>query len=95
MSLYPNSASNAPPFFRIHYSDRYSDDVFEYRHVFLPKPLLKMIPKTFFEDPKHPEVLRLLTEEEWRGIGISQSLGWEHYAVHGEPHAALSLMSIL
>jgi len=69
---------------RIHYSERYSDDLYEYRHVILPKPLLKMIPKNFFEDPQHPEVLRLLDENEWRGIGITQSLGWEHYEVHGE-----------
>ncbi|KDN37068.1 hypothetical protein RSAG8_10421, partial [Rhizoctonia solani AG-8 WAC10335] len=34
---------------RIHYSDRYSDDNYEYRHVILPKPLLKLIPKTYFE----------------------------------------------
>lgn len=43
-----------------------------------------MIPKQFYEDPKRPEVLRLLREDEWRGIGITQSLGWEHYEVHGE-----------
>lgn len=70
---------------RIHYSDRYSDDLYEYRHVILPKPLLKMIPKSFFEDPQRPEVLRLLKEDEWRGMGITQSRGWEHYEVHGEP----------
>jgi Cyclin-dependent kinase regulatory subunit len=51
-----------------------------------------MIPKQFYEDPQRPEVLRLLREDEWRGIGITQSLGWEHYEVHGEPVlAAISL----
>ena len=35
-------------FNRIHYSERYSDDEYEYRHVILPKPLFKMIPKQFF-----------------------------------------------
>ncbi|KIJ44319.1 hypothetical protein M422DRAFT_30464 [Sphaerobolus stellatus SS14] len=75
---------------KIHYSDRYSDDLYEYRHVILPKPLMKMIPKSYFEDPTRPEVLRLLTDEEWRGIGITQSLGWEHYEVHApEPHVLL------
>jgi hypothetical protein len=52
-------------------------------HVILPKPLLKLIPKTYF-DPEEPGVLRILSDAEWRGIGITQSLGWEHYEVHGE-----------
>lgn len=68
---------------RINYSDRYSDDEYEYRHVILPKPLLKLIPKQFF-NPDGTGTLRLLTEQEWRGIGITQSLGWQHYEVHGE-----------
>jgi len=67
---------------RIHYSDRYSDDLYEYRHVILPKPLLKLIPKDYFDEKVG--TLRLLTEGEWRGIGITQSLGWEHYEVHGK-----------
>ncbi|KAI6109633.1 cyclin-dependent kinase regulatory subunit [Pisolithus sp. B1] len=73
---------------KIHYSDRYSDDHYEYRHVILPKPLLKFIPKEFFDEKEG--TLRLLTEAEWRGIGITQSLGWEHYEVHApEPHVLL------
>ena len=75
--------SNLTVILRIHYSDRYSDDEYEYRHVILPKQLLKMIPKDYFS-PDESGVLRLLTEHEWRGIGITQSLGWEHYEVHGE-----------
>ncbi|KAL4263257.1 Cyclin-dependent kinases regulatory subunit [Pleurotus pulmonarius] len=52
---------------KIHYSDRYSDDI-----------------------PEDAGTLRLLTEQEWRGIGITQSLGWEHYEVHApEPHVLL------
>ncbi|GJJ12344.1 hypothetical protein Clacol_006585 [Clathrus columnatus] len=75
---------------KIHYSERYSDDLFEYRHVILPKPLLKMIPHEYFQNPQQPDVLRLLTEQEWRGIGIMQSFGWEHYEVHApEPHVLL------
>ncbi|KAJ2934933.1 hypothetical protein H1R20_g2150, partial [Candolleomyces eurysporus] len=74
---------------KIHYSDRYSDDFYEYRHVILPKQLLKMIPKDYFS-PEEAGVLRLLSEQEWRGIGITQSLGWEHYEVHApEPHVLL------
>ena len=77
------------PLRRIHYSEKYSDDKWEYRHVILPKPLLKMIPKTYF-DPEEPGVLRILSDSEWRGIGITQSLGWEHYEVHApEPHILL------
>jgi len=73
----------------IHYSDRYADDEYEYRHVILPKPLFKMIPKDYF-NPDDPGILRLLSEAEWRGIGITQSLGWEHYEVHApEPHVLL------
>ncbi|KAH7889515.1 cyclin-dependent kinase regulatory subunit, partial [Phlebopus sp. FC_14] len=73
---------------RIHYSDRYSDDHYEYRHVILPKPLLKLIPKELFDEKEG--TLRLLTEAEWRGIGITQSLGWQHYEVHApEPHVLL------
>ncbi|KAF7778612.1 hypothetical protein Agabi119p4_2957 [Agaricus bisporus var. burnettii] len=74
---------------KIHYSDRYSDDHYEYRHVILPKQLLKMIPKQYFS-PDDTGTLRLLEEHEWRGIGITQSLGWEHYEVHApEPHVLL------
>ncbi|GBE81708.1 Cyclin-dependent kinases regulatory subunit [Sparassis crispa] len=74
---------------KIHYSDRYSDDEYEYRHVILPKPLFKMIPKQLF-NPDKSGTLRLLTEQEWRGIGITQSIGWEHYEVHApEPHVLL------
>ncbi|KAH8099578.1 CKS-domain-containing protein [Cristinia sonorae] len=74
---------------RIHYSERYSDDEYEYRHVILPKPLFKLIPKPYF-NPDDTGTLRLLSETEWRGIGITQSLGWEHYEVHSpEPHVLL------
>ena len=64
---------------RIEYSEKYGDDKFEYRHVILPKELAKNIPKN-----------RLLGEQEWRGIGVQQSRGWQHYAVHRpEPHILL------
>lgn len=74
----PNSVQ-----FRIHYSERYCDDKYEYRHVILPKPLLKLIPKQYFNDDDSG-TLRLLSEKEWRGIGITQSLGWVHYEVHSK-----------
>ena len=40
-------------------------------HVILPKELAKTLPKS-----------RLLSESEWRGIGVQQSRGWQHYAIH-------------
>ncbi|KAF1819363.1 CKS-domain-containing protein [Dissoconium aciculare CBS 342.82] len=72
----------------IHYSSRYNDDLFEYRHVQLPKQMLKAIPKDYFDGSRG--TLKLLWEDEWRGLGITQSLGWEHYEVHEpEPHILL------
>nr|CDS28403.1 cyclin dependent kinases regulatory subunit [Hymenolepis microstoma] len=63
----------------IQYSDKFYDDVYEYRHVYLPKELATKVPKN-----------RLMTEKEWRAIGIQQSLGWVHYAIHNpEPHIIL------
>lgn len=41
------------------------------RHVTLPKELSKQIPQG-----------KLLSEKEWRSLGIQMSLGWEHYATH-------------
>ena len=49
---------------------RYSDNEYEYRHVQLPKPMLKAIPKEYFDPSKG--TLKLLWEEEWRGLGITQ-----------------------
>ena len=61
------------------YSEKYQDGNFEYRHVILPKEQGKTLPKN-----------RTLTEVEWRGIGVQQSRGWEHYASHRpEPHILL------
>ncbi|KAJ5825530.1 hypothetical protein N7474_002668 [Penicillium riverlandense] len=54
----------------IHYSARYSDDKFEYRHVQLPKNMLKKIPAEYFDSAKG--TLKLLWEEEWRALGITQ-----------------------
>ena len=46
----------------IYYSDKYYDDVYEYRHVMLPKDLAKLVPKT-----------HLMSENEWRALGVQQS----------------------
>lgn len=52
------------------YMTRYSDNEYEYRHVQLPKPMLKKIPTEYFDHSKG--TLKLLWEEEWRGLGITQ-----------------------
>lgn len=63
---------------RIDYSDKYRDPVYEYRHVTIPKELLRSIPD------------RLMSESEWRAVGVQQSRGWVHYAIHKpEPHVLL------
>lgn len=49
---------------------RYSDDEYEYRHVQLPKNMLKAIPKDYHDPSKG--TLKLLWEEEWRALGITQ-----------------------
>jgi cyclin-dependent kinase regulatory subunit CKS1 len=43
----------------IEYSEKYQDDLFEYRHVLLPKHVYKKAPRG-----------RTLTEHEWRSLGI-------------------------
>jgi cyclin-dependent kinase regulatory subunit CKS1 len=63
----------------IQYSERYYDDVYEYRHVVLPQEIAQLMPKS-----------RLLSENEWRSYGVQQSRGWVHYAIHRpEPHIML------
>ena len=57
--------------YQIEYSDKYEDDVFEYKNVMLTEGLFKSIPKN-----------KLLSEDEWRTLGIKQSRGWEHYAIY-------------
>jgi len=63
----------------IEYSEKYSDDVYEYRHVILPKSVYTKLPRG-----------RLLSESEWRGFGVQQSQGWVHYEIHKpEPYILL------
>ncbi|XP_066038511.1 cyclin-dependent kinases regulatory subunit 2 [Chamaea fasciata] len=64
---------------QIYYSDKYFDEQYEYRHVMLPRELSKQVPKS-----------HLMSEEEWRRLGVQQSLGWVHYMIHEpEPHILL------
>lgn len=59
------------------YSEKYSDDVYEYRHVILTKQMAS--------EAKPLIAARgngLLFEHEWRAIGVQQSRGWQHYMQH-------------
>lgn len=50
-----------------------------YRHVLLPNDLARQVPKS-----------HLMTETEWRNLGVQQSPGWVHYMLHApEPHVLL------
>ncbi len=70
----------------IEYSDKYTDDYYEYRHVILPREIAKKLTKG-----------KLLTQQvlhyyikEWRILGVQQSRGWTHYEIHKpEPHILL------
>jgi cyclin-dependent kinase regulatory subunit CKS1 len=55
----------------IEYSEKYQDDMYEYRHVLLPKNIFKKMAQK-----------RLLGENEWRALGVQQSRGWVHYEIH-------------
>lgn len=39
--------------------------------MILPKDLADLVPKT-----------HLMTESEWRNLGVQQSPGWTHYLIH-------------
>ena len=54
------------------YSEKYYDEEYEYRHVEVPDDKTSKI-KDFANQNK------LLSEDQWRGLGIQQSLGWCHY----------------
>jgi len=63
----------------IRYSEKYHDDEYEFRHVLLDPETARIAPTG-----------RLMTEEECRGIGVQQSLGWVHFMIHRpEPHILL------
>ncbi|XP_067667918.1 cyclin-dependent kinases regulatory subunit-like [Haliotis cracherodii] len=67
------------PVNQITYSEKYYDEKFEYRHVILPSDIAKQVPKN-----------HLMTETEWRNLGVQQSPGWIHYMMHSpEPHVLL------
>lgn len=68
------------------YSDKYFDDNYEYRHVILTKQMAHDAKSLMTS--KGPN--SLLTEPEWRSIGVQQSRGWQHYMQHRpEQHVLL------
>ena len=78
----------------IEYSDKYVDDIYEYRHVLLPKRIMKEMYRTIQSsgiDGRKPATdLRVMSESEWRSLGVQQSRGWQHYEIHRpEPHILL------
>ncbi|KAL5366986.1 putative Cyclin dependent kinase regulatory subunit [Cryptosporidium parvum] len=82
------------------YSSKYEDDVYEYRHVTLPKAwidfdssfeILRFFLLDLFQISKKAQAIiqskptGLLSEQEWRMLGVQQSRGWQHYLVHKRP----------
>ena len=61
----PPSTSHVPAHPAFPCRERYYDDVYEYRHVVLPQDIAKRLPKD-----------KLLSEAEWRALGVQQSRGW-------------------
>uniref|UniRef100_A0A8D2GPG6 Cyclin-dependent kinases regulatory subunit n=1 Tax=Urocitellus parryii TaxID=9999 RepID=A0A8D2GPG6_UROPR len=50
-----------------------------FKSYLLPPPITSVLPKT-----------HLISEEEWRRLGVQQSLGCVHYMIHKpEPHILL------
>ncbi|KAA0032603.1 cyclin-dependent kinases regulatory subunit 1 isoform X1 [Cucumis melo var. makuwa] len=74
---------------QIQYSEKYFDDIYEYRHVVLTPEVAKLLPKNRLLS----EVMEFDVDDEqneWRAIGVQQSRGWVHYAIHRpEPHIML------
>ncbi|CEM21193.1 unnamed protein product [Vitrella brassicaformis CCMP3155] len=67
------------------YSEKYSDGTYEYRHVILNKQKARQYAKIQAESGQP-----LLTEPQWRSLGVTQSRGWIHYEVYKpEPHILL------
>jgi cyclin-dependent kinase regulatory subunit CKS1 len=63
----------------IEHSEKYEDAIYEYKHVIVTKEIYTLMPKD-----------KLLSETEWRALGINQTKGWIHYTIHKpEPHILL------
>lgn len=80
----------------IEYSNSYKDGVYEYRHVILPKIIEEHQEKNT-KNGSLRKAPHLLSESEWRMLGVQQSKGWVNYDTYiPEPNdsilnAALSI----
>ncbi|KFH70360.1 hypothetical protein MVEG_03211 [Podila verticillata NRRL 6337] len=72
----------------ISYGSTYEDAAYEYRNVILPKAMFQWLPRHYFVNLETAGyTLKLLSEPQWRAIGLQMSPGWEHYMQHApEPH---------
>ncbi|CAK9050103.1 unnamed protein product [Durusdinium trenchii] len=66
------------------YSDKYCDDIYEYRRVTIPRNMVTALP-----------VGRTMEEWEWRQNGITMSRGWEHYDHHAPEANVLLFRRVL
>merc|ERR1719335_797327 len=66
------------------YSEKYCDDVYEYRRVTVPRSMLPALPAD-----------RCMTEQQWRNVGITMSRGWQHYDHHAPEANVLLFRRVL
>lgn len=66
------------------YSEKYCDDVYEYRRVTVPRAMLQVFPQG-----------RCMVEPEWRAHGITMSRGWQHYDHHAPEANVLLFRRVL
>ena len=65
---------------KIVYSDKFEDKTYYYRHTILSNEAYL----------KYKTKIKLLSENEWRALGVCMSKGWVHYAFHTpEPNILL------
>eukprot|EP00929_Paragymnodinium_shiwhaense_P008067 TRINITY_DN111996_c0_g1_i1.p1 TRINITY_DN111996_c0_g1~~TRINITY_DN111996_c0_g1_i1.p1 ORF type:complete len:185 (-),score=33.10 TRINITY_DN111996_c0_g1_i1:153-707(-) len=66
------------------YSEKYCDDIYEYRRVTVPRAMLQTLPQG-----------RCMAESEWRAHGITMSRGWQHYDHHAPEANVLLFRRVL
>eukprot|EP01057_Protomagalhaensia_wolfi_P001914 Protomagalhaensia_wolfi_Nauph_80__1913@NODE_21_length_4819_cov_15_300837_g16_i0_p6_GENE_NODE_21_length_4819_cov_15_300837_g16_i0NODE_21_length_4819_cov_15_300837_g16_i0_p6_ORF_typecomplete_len108_score18_78CKS/PF01111_19/1_1e22_NODE_21_length_4819_cov_15_300837_g16_i0267590 len=65
----------------ISYSEKFAgNDGFEYRFVTLPKNVY-LVYRKMVVDKQQQGVSPLMNEAEWRGLGITMSMGWIHHMI--------------
>lgn len=67
----PVSLVEVPPSPRLSLAHIITHIICHPRHVMLPKEIAKLVPRN-----------RLMSENEWRRLGVQQSQGWCHYMLH-------------